>query len=141
MHTITRTLLRNRLTGRTALIATGLRLGSALIMAPAALAKLADLQTAATGLARFGYPETPVLPLVLGILELLAAAALLVGLLTRPAALGLAVVMVGATVANVLYWPAVAPLTIGILICMLFLLWAGPGAYAVDSRLYRKTPQ
>ncbi|WP_163509526.1 DoxX family protein [Fodinicola acaciae] len=135
---MTRTLLRNRLTGRASVIATGLRLATVLIMVPAALAKLADLHTAALGLARFGYPETPLLPLALAILELLAAVALLLGVLTRPAALGLAIVMVGATIANLLFWPAVAPLTIGILAGMVYLLWAGPGALAVDNYLSGK---
>jgi putative oxidoreductase len=136
MKTLLRSVLGSRVTGRASLIATGLRLVSGAVFALAALAKLVDLETAAQGLERFGYPRTPVLPLVLGLLELVGALALLLGVITRPAALGLAIVMIGATAANLRFLPAMAPLTIGLFVCMVYLVWAGSGPLAIDNRLY-----
>jgi putative oxidoreductase len=73
------------------------------------------------------------------VLEILGGSFLLAGFLTRPAAALLAGDMLGAIVTagrveggaiNLVLAPA-------ILICMLVLLWIGPGRWALDGRLAR----
>jgi len=72
-----------------------------------------------------------------GVLEIVGGALLVVGFLTRPAALALALNMVGAllTAGRVVggdFHLVYAPL---LLVAMLFVLWAGPGRWSVDERL------
>jgi uncharacterized membrane protein YphA (DoxX/SURF4 family) len=78
----------------------------------------------------------------IGVLEVVAGALLVLGLLTRPAAAVLAGDMLGAIVTagrveggaiNLVLAPA-------LLISMLALLWTGPGRWALDGRLARSTP-
>ncbi|WP_051580080.1 DoxX family protein [Pseudonocardia acaciae] len=126
---------RNRVGGRAAAVGTVVRVLSAVVFAPAALAKFVDLDMATRGMAGFGYPATPLLPLALGVLEMGGALLLLVGLGTRLVAFGLGLVMIGATVANVRFFPEMTPLTVVLFVFMAYLLWAGPGALAVDNRL------
>jgi putative oxidoreductase len=135
MDTLATEFFRNRTAGRTAAVSTVARVLSALVFIPAALNKLVDLDTATQGIARFGYPATALLPLLLGILELGGAVLLILGLGVRLVAFGLAIIMIGATIANLRFWPAMAPLTLVLLILMAYLLWAGPGALALDNRL------
>jgi uncharacterized membrane protein YphA (DoxX/SURF4 family) len=75
------------------------------------------------------------------VVESAAGAALLLGLLVRPAAAVLAADMVGvvATAGRVeggLLNLVVAPLLFAI---MMFLLWAGPGKVSLDTALYRRS--
>jgi putative oxidoreductase len=81
------------------------------------------------------WPEVAV-PFV-GVLELGGGILLVVGLLTRPAALTLALNMIGALATagrveggdfHLVYAPA-------LLICTIVLLWAGPGRWSVDEHL------
>jgi uncharacterized membrane protein YphA (DoxX/SURF4 family) len=87
----------------------------------------------------YGLPSPGLFAYAVGVLEVVGGALLLAGLLTRPAAALLAGDMVGAVVTagrveggaiNLALAPA-------LLVAMLFLLWAGPGRWAVDSRLAR----
>jgi hypothetical protein len=47
--------------------------------------------------------------------------------------LGLFITMIGANIANLKLMPSALSVTIVPLILMSYLLWAGPGAYAVDN--------
>jgi putative oxidoreductase len=74
-----------------------------------------------------------------GVAEFLGGVALVLGALTRPAALGLAVVMIGAiATAGVRvggpFHLGVAPT---LLVIMLGLVWIGSGKLSVDKRLAR----
>jgi putative oxidoreductase len=87
----------------------------------------------------YGLPSVGLFAYAVGVLEVVGGALLLAGLLTRPAAVLLAADMVGAVVTagraeggaiNLALAPA-------LLVAMLFLIWAGPGRWALDSRLAR----
>ena len=86
----------------------------------------------------YGLPAPDAFVYLIGTLEILAGALLIFGLLTRLAALAMAGNMVGAiAVSGVGQGEVVPSLTVApaLLLAMLFLLWAGPGRFAADSRL------
>ncbi len=85
----------------------------------------------------YGLPESSLLVYLVGVLELFGGLALLLGLGTRLAALGLAVNMVGAisTAGRTVGGPVHLGLAPTLLLVMLFLLWAGPGLVSLDRRL------
>ena len=87
----------------------------------------------------YGLPSPSLFAYAVGVLEIVGGVLLIAGLLTRPAAALLAGDMVGAIVTagrveggaiNLVLAPA-------LLVAMLFLLWAGPGRWALDSRVAR----
>jgi putative oxidoreductase len=85
----------------------------------------------------YGVPLADIAVYLVGIVELLGGILLVVGLFTRLAALILAANMVGAiaTAGRVdggSFNLGVAPT---LLVAMLFLLWAGSGAFALDAKL------
>ena len=85
----------------------------------------------------YGVPLANIAVYVVGVVELLGGILLVVGLFTRLAALILAADMVGAiaTAGRVdggSFHLGVAPT---LLVAMLFLLWAGSGAFALDAKL------
>jgi putative oxidoreductase len=85
----------------------------------------------------YGVPLADIAVYLVGIVELVGGILLVVGLFTRLAALILAANMVGAiaTAGRVdggSFHLGVAPT---LLVAMLFLLWAGSGAYALDAKL------
>ena len=85
----------------------------------------------------YGVPLADVAVYLVGVVELIGGLLLVVGLFTRLAALILAVDMVGAiaTAGRVdggSFHLGVAPT---LLVAMLFLLWAGSGAFALDGKL------
>jgi len=86
---------------------------------------------------RYGIPFPDAATYLIGGLELVGGAALLIGLLVRPFALALACNMVGAisTAGHVDGGPVHLLLAPTLLAAMLFLLWAGPGAASFDGRL------
>jgi putative oxidoreductase len=89
---------------------------------------------------RYGLPDPNVFAHATGTLELALGSALLLGLLTRLAALGLAGNMVGAIatggrVDGGFVNLGLAPI---LLVAMLFLVWAGGGRWSLDTVLARK---
>jgi putative oxidoreductase len=98
--------------------------------------KFADHARESVDFDRYGVPAPEVTTYLVGALELVGGAFLVIGLLTRPAALLLACNMVGAiaTAGRVdggSFHLGVAP---AMLVAMLFLVWAGPGNLAYDRR-------
>jgi len=88
---------------------------------------------------RFGFPPSELLVGLVGIVELASGVLLVLGLGTRLAAAALAVVMIGAiSTAGVLvggwFHLGVAP---AMFVVMVVLLYAGPGAAAIDKRFAR----
>ena len=86
---------------------------------------------------RYGFPASELLVLLVGVAEFLGGSALVVGALTRPAAAGLAVVMIGAiATAGVRVG---GPFHLGVapacLVILIGLVWLGAGAWSVDRRL------
>jgi putative oxidoreductase len=135
MSTFATAFFRNRTTGGRAFISTVFRVLAGLTFLMTGYLKLADLGFTQAGFAAWGFPDTIVIPLLLGLVEFVGALMLLAGLGTRLAALGLGILMIGASIANALFFVVMLPVTIVLFVFMVYLLWAGPGAFAVDNRL------
>jgi len=88
---------------------------------------------------RFGFPESTVVVLLVGLVEVVAGLMLVVGLGTRVAALGLAVVMAGAvvTAGRTVGGPFHLGVAPALLVANLYLLVVGSGARALDRRPVR----
>ena len=86
---------------------------------------------------RYGIPFPDGATYLIGGLELVGGAALVIGLLVRPFAFALACNMVGAisTAGRIDGGPVHLLLAPTLLTGTLFLLWAGPGAASLDGRL------
>jgi putative oxidoreductase len=98
------------------------------------LGKFVDHAHESADFDHYGVPAPEVATYLVGALELLGGLLLLVGLFTRPAALLLALNLVGAiaTAGRVdggTFHLGVAP---AMLVAMLFLVWAGSGRLALD---------
>jgi putative oxidoreductase len=88
----------------------------------------------------YGLPAPEVFVAVIGVIELVGGLLLILGLATRPAALVLAGDMVGAIIVSGIALGEVISLTLApaeLLVC-LYLLWTGPGAFALDHRIARR---
>jgi len=101
------------------------------------LGKFVDHAQESADFDHYGIPAPEVATYLVGVLELVCGALLIVGLLTRAAAALLAADMVGAiaTAGRVdggSFHLGVAPT---MLVAMLFLVWAGPGRLALDRTL------
>jgi putative oxidoreductase len=86
---------------------------------------------------RFGFPDSAVVVYLVGAVEVVAGLMLVLGLATRLAALGLAVVMAGAilTAGLTVGGPFHLGLAPALLAANLWLLRAGAGTLALDRRL------
>jgi putative oxidoreductase len=98
------------------------------------LGKFVDHAQESADFDRYGIPAPEVATYLVGALELLGGILLIIGLFTRPAALLLALDMVGAIatagrVEGGTFHLGVAP---AMLVAMLFLVWAGSGRLALD---------
>jgi putative oxidoreductase len=83
----------------------------------------------------YGLPAPEVLVVVIGVIELTGGVLLMIGVLTRPAALALAGDMVAAIIVSGVAKGEAISLTLAPaeLLAMLVLLWTGPGAYALRT--------
>jgi putative oxidoreductase len=82
----------------------------------------------------YGLPAPEALLVVIGVIELVGGLLLIVGVLTRPAALVLAGDMVGAIVVSGVAKGELISLTLAPaeLAALLLLLWAGPGVHSLS---------
>jgi uncharacterized membrane protein YphA (DoxX/SURF4 family) len=82
----------------------------------------------------YGLPAPDVFVYLIGVIEILGGLLLLCGLATRPVALVLAANMVGAIIVSGIAHGEMISLTLApaMLVAMLFLLWRGPGRWALD---------
>jgi putative oxidoreductase len=128
----------NRTSGQFALAGGIIRAVSGLIFSYFGVTKLADLSGTTAQFYAMGLPNSSTIPFLVAMLETFGGLLLIVGLGTRLAAGLLALDMVGACLATLhiiagrtgfLLLPAF------MLVLMLFVLWAGPSAYAMDDRL------
>lgn len=109
----------------------------------AGIAKFAFNAGEVSAFDRYGLPWPHAFVVLIGIIEIAGGVLLLIGLLTRPTALILAAVMVGAIVVSGIGQGEVLPsLTVApaLLAAMLFLLWSGPGPRALDEGSLRRRP-
>jgi uncharacterized membrane protein YphA (DoxX/SURF4 family) len=83
----------------------------------------------------YGLPAPDAFVYLIGVIEILGGLLLLCGLATRPAALVFAGNMVGAIVVSGIAQGEMISLTLApaMLGAMLFLLWSGPGRWALDA--------
>jgi putative oxidoreductase len=129
--------LAPRTTGLAAWITTVVRVVTGMLFITFSLGKFFDHAQESADFDHYGIPIPEVATYLVGTLELVCGALLLVGLLTRPAALLLALNLVGAiaTAGRVdggTFHLGVAP---AMLLAMLYLVWAGSGRLALDRRL------
>jgi putative oxidoreductase len=120
-----------------------LRLASGAIFAGFGLSKFSHHAREARAFARYGLPEPGTFVYATGTLELTLGLALLLGLLTRPVALGLAGNMVGAIATGGRVDGGFVNLVLApiLLVAMLFLVYAGAGRWSLDGRLRRSAPR
>jgi putative oxidoreductase len=130
-------LATSRFHGAAAYLTTAIRVVAGAVFVSVSTGKFLDHMQEAVDFKSYGIPVPDAAVYVVGALELVGGLLLVLGLFTRVAALLLAANMVGAiSTAGVMeggsFNLGVAP---ALLIAMLFLLWAGPGALALDNRL------
>jgi uncharacterized membrane protein YphA (DoxX/SURF4 family) len=129
--------LGSRVDGRAAAVTAGIRIFVGLAFVFFGGMKFVITEVEVTEFVKFGFPDSPVIVYLVGLLEAGAGLMLLLGIGTRLAALGLAIVMVGAILTAGLavggpFHLGVAPV---LLVANLYLLWAGSGSRALDRRL------
>lgn len=129
--------LGGRVDGRAAAVTAGIRVFVGLVFVFFGAAKFVITEFEVSEFVKFGFPDSAVIVYLVGLLEVGAGLMLLLGLGTRLASLGLAVVMAGAILTAGLtvggpFHLGVAPV---LLSANLYLLWAGSGSYALDRRL------
>ena len=134
-------LRRPRFGGRTAYLPTLFAFAAGLIFVSFGAGHFAHHVAETTDFRRYQVPFASFAVWAVGVLELGAGTALLLGLFVRPAAAALAADMIGvvATAGRVEGgWLnlGVAPLLCAV---MVFLLWAGPGRLSVDALLQRRS--
>jgi putative oxidoreductase len=127
---------RTRFSGAFAWAPTVVRVPSGLFFVSTGLGKFFDHAHEVKDFRSYEVPWPEVAVPFVGVLELVGGVLLVVGLLTRPAALALALNMIGALATagrvvggdfHLVYAPA-------LLVCMVFVLWAGPGRWSMDER-------
>jgi putative oxidoreductase len=131
-------LTNSRVHGPAAYVTTAVRVVTGAIFVAVSTGKFVDHMQEAIDFKSYGVPVPDTAVYVVGTVELVGGLLLVVGLFTRVAALVLAANMVGAiATAGVMeggsFNLGVAP---ALLVAMLFLLWAGPGVLAVDTKLH-----
>jgi putative oxidoreductase len=126
----------SRTEGVAAWITTVVRVVTGVLFVTFSMGKFVDHAKESADFDRYGVPAPEVATYLVGTLELVCGVLLIIGLLTRPAALLLALNLVGAIatagrVEGGSFHLGVAP---AMLLAMLFLVWAGYGRLALDRR-------
>lgn len=112
------------------------RILAGLIFVVFGLGKFISHASETSSFATYGLPHPSAFAYAIGVVELLFGALLLVGLRARVAAVVLAGDMVGAisTAGRIEGGVINLGLAPALLLAMLFLLWAGPGRWALERR-------
>jgi putative oxidoreductase len=127
--------------GRVAYAATAIRMTAGVLFVLFSAGKFVDHAHEARDFRHYGIPVPNVAVYGVGTLELTGALLLLLGLLTRPAAVALAANLVGAIATAGRVEGGSFNLGVGpaLLITMLVIVWAGPGAFALDEQLLARS--
>jgi putative oxidoreductase len=122
------------------LVAMVVRLGVAAILIGFGQSKFAHHAKEVRAFDRYGLPAPEVFTYAIGTVELVGGVLLLLGLLTRLVAIGLAGNMVGAIATGGRVDGGFVNLGLApaLLAGMLFLVWAGAGRFALDALLRRR---
>jgi putative oxidoreductase len=113
-----------------------LRLGSGVVFVVFGAGKFVNHASELASFQAYGLPAPDAFVYAIGVIELVGGLLLIVGLATRPAALVLAGDMIGAVVVSGIGLGELVSLTLApaeLAIC-LFLVWTGPGRWALDRR-------
>lgn len=134
------TLLEPRLHGAAAWVPTVVAVVAGVIFVSFGIGKFVDHASEAVDFKRYEVPFASLAVYAAGVVETAGGVLLIVGLLTRAAAAALALQMVAvvATAGRVeggFLNLGVAPM---LFVAMLFLIWSGPGALALDHSLARR---
>ena len=118
----------SRITRRDRVLLT-LRLLSGGVFVVFGIGKFANHASELASFKTYGLPAPEVFVIVIGLVELAGGLLLIIGVLTRPAALVLAGDMIGAIIVSGIAKGEIISLTLAPaeLVVMLVLLWAGPG--------------
>jgi putative oxidoreductase len=129
----------SRVTGRAARVTAGVRVFVGVVFVFFGGLKFLVTEFEVAEFVRFGFPESALVVYLVGLVEVVAGLMLVLGLGTRLAALGLAVVMAGAilTAGLTVGGPFHLGLAPALLVANLWLLVMGPGRPAMDRRLVR----
>jgi uncharacterized membrane protein YphA (DoxX/SURF4 family) len=127
----------SRVTGRAARVTAGLRIFVGVVFVFFGGLKFLITQFEVAEFVRFGFPESALVVQLVGLIEVAAGVMLVLGLATRLAAAGLAVVMAGAilTAGLTVGGPFHLGLAPALLAANLYLVVAGSGSLALDRRL------
>jgi len=108
----------------------GLRLLSGGVFVVFGIGKFVNHASELASFKSYGLPAPDAFVIVIGVIELVGGLLLIIGVLTRPAALVLAGDMIGAIVVSGIAKGEIISLTLApaALVAMLVLLWTGPGA-------------
>ena len=130
-----------RFSGLLAWVPTIVRIVTGAFFVSVSTGKFLDHSKEVADFRKYEVPWPEVAVPVVGAVELVGGILLVIGLLTRPAALVLAADMIGALATagrveggsfHLVYPPF-------LLVCMIVLLWAGPGRLSLDERLASRT--
>ena len=129
-------------TGRRADAALLARLGAGAVFVAFGVGKFASHASEVGSFRTYGLPAPEAFVYAIGVVEIVAGVVLIAGLATRLASLVLSGDMVGAIIVSGIGQGELISLTVapGQLIAMLFLLWTGPGRFAIDRRLDAQQP-
>lgn len=129
-------LVRERVNGRARAVTTAIRYVTGAMFILSVVPKITAHQNEIHEFGRFGLPESSALVYAVSGLELIGGLLLIMGLMTRLAAVGLAVNMLGAilTAGINVGGPIHLGLAPALLIACGYIGWAGPGALAIDHR-------
>jgi putative oxidoreductase len=110
-----------------------LRLVSGGVFVAFGLGKFTNHASELASFEAYGLPAPAAFVITIGVIELVGGLLLVLGMLTRPAALVLVADMLGAIVVSGIAKGEMVSLTLAPaeLVAMLVLLWTGPGRYAV----------
>ena len=130
-----------RLRGSTAWLATLVALAAGGIFVAFGVGHFANHGSEVAAFRSYQVPFATLAVWAVGVVELGGGAALLLGLLVRPAAAALAVDLMGvlATAGRVEGGFVNLGLASLLLAAMVFLVWAGPGALTIDAGLWRRS--
>jgi putative oxidoreductase len=118
------------------------RLGSGAVFMAFGAGKFASHASEVGSFRTYGLPAPDAFVYAIGVVEVLGGVLLIAGLGTRIASLVLSGDMVGAIVVSGIARGELVSLTFAPvqLVAMLFLLWTGPGRFALDRRLETQQP-
>ncbi|MEZ5117061.1 MAG: DoxX family membrane protein [Candidatus Nanopelagicales bacterium] len=139
--TWTQRLLQQRLSGGAAWIPTVVRLAAGVVLVAVSLSKFTRHADLVAAFERYGIPLPELSVYLAGTVELVGGLLLVLGLLTRPAALVVAAQMVVAVGTGGRIDRDFFHLWLGLILlaAALFLAWSGSGRLGVDERLARDT--